>query len=219
MEKGVDIGKHIGPDLVQPPHFGQKFLPDGGFQGIPSGLHQGQLTVHVIQLHRGHPLGCPGAVVDTGGEGGVVCLGGVQDSQQAVVTPLASDGDGVVHPLCLGHPFKVSPQLVHGGAKVLHGPVCPDCAVFILPESCAGKGHTLQKTVEGIFQRRSGNAPFDAAVGHEAHGNGHILDAVSQGPSHRRRHLEGLAHDGHIGVGAGGRCGQNIREVCRILGR
>ena len=218
LYKLIGAAEYVGGDFGQTPQFRVELLSNGDAQGIPRAVHQGQLAVEVVQFDICHALGCPSTVVDAVGQGGIVGIGSVQDGQQAVVTTLAGDSLGVGHPFCLGHLLEVSAQLIDGGTKVLHGTIRLDCAVLILPEGRAGEGDALQQPIEGVSQGCSGDAALDAAVGHEAHGHGHVLNAVPQSSGHRRGHLERLAHDGHVGVGVG-RCSQNVGEVGRILCR
>ena len=219
LYKLVGAAECVGGDFSQAPKFRVELLSDGDTQGIPRAVHQGQLAVEVVQLDICHALGRPSAVVDAVGQGSIVGVGGVQDGQQAVVTALAGDGLGIGHPFGLGHLLEVTPQLIDGGAKVFHGAVRLDRAVFILAEGRAGEGDALQQPIEGVPQGCTGDAALDAAVGHQSHGHGHVLDAVPQGPGHGCGHLERLAHDGYVGVGVGGRRCQDIGEVCRVLRR
>ena len=219
LDELVDAGENVRSDFIQSPHFRDKLLSDGGFQSVPCGFHQGKLAVHIVQLDICHALGRSGAVVDAVGEGGIVGIGGVQNSQEAVITALSGDGLGVCYPFGLGHLLEVAAQFVNSGTEILHGAVGLDCGVFVLPKGRASEGHALQQAIKRVPQGGTGDRALDAAVCHEAHSYGHVLDAIPQGSGHRRRHFERLAHDGYVGVGAGSRCRQHVGEMGRVLGR
>ena len=81
LDEFINAGKNVCSDFVQTAHLRNELLPNGSFQCVPRGLHQGQLAVHVVQLDICHALGRAGAVVDTVGEGSIVRVGGIQNGQ------------------------------------------------------------------------------------------------------------------------------------------
>ena len=201
------------PHLSQFPQFWVELLSDGALQCLHCGVQQGHVAVQVVQLHLGHALRGPFAVVDGVVQAVEVLLCGVDNGQQPVVPPHVCDFQGIHDLLRLRHLAEVIPQILDRLRQPLHGPIGIDGGVFHLSEGLRSQGDIPQQSVEDVAQRGARPGAFDAVVGHQAHHGGHVLDGVPQRTGHGRRILEGIPHDGNVRVGPVGCLGQHIGKV------
>ncbi len=143
LHKLVYPGEYVGPNLVQISHSRGELLPDRGFQRIPCGFHQDELSVHVVQLDLRHPLCGPGAAVDALGQTVHVRLTGVDDCQHSGHGLLAKDG---ACRRCLLRLAQLREGGAQGGGQLcqrLHAAVRVghrDAKPLHLPGLCFGRG-------------------------------------------------------------------------------
>ena len=176
----------------------------------------GKVVVHGV----GHVLCSAGGIVDILGQVCEFLIRSVHDGQQAGHAVLAGKHRRVLRFLCLRQSGKLGAQVLQQLGQGLRLAVGLRDADAQLLHGLGGLLCGLGQPGEHAAQRGAGLACLDAAVGHQADGDGDVLIVIAQGAGERCDVFERLTHHAHVRVADAGRLRQHVGEfsgVCSTL--